>query len=585
MSRLFAGISVWTCALALGPVPGANAHAQEVVDTYEQERMAAVLQQLGLEPEPEPEGKIISYIRVVRDDVFIQNEPWPTWWNVFHTLTREQVVERELLFEKGDRYGESAVQETMRNLRDLGIFSLVSIVAVKTDRPDRVGVVVHTRDLWSLRLEQNFQFTGSHFDHIFLQFTERNLLGRNKQVGTRFQLLPLTFSLGEIYSDYRVFGQELGLYQSLDLIFNRDSGEMEGSAGSLSIGRPFYDLGQRWSFIISGAYQDAISRRTRNGRVVHVDLEETTECEAVPVVYDDRSLSLRASASYRRGRFHKQTFTAGAGFRDRSVEDNEETGLVPELRGAFRREVLPRVRREAFPYLSYQLYLPRYAVFENLASFGQSETVRTGPAAEMVFELPLRAFGSSTDSFVVGGGLGYVLAGSGALFDVGITPSARLEQGRAVDQLLVAKLRGATPPWLLGRLVLRAEWQGRRNDTSRAAVSLGGDNGLRGYVSQAHQLEGASLLKANLEYRTLPLQWRSVHLGAVLFYDAGAVYTDVKRLGGHAAGLGLRLFFPQFSRGAYRFDLGIPLDEPGFQVLVSFGSGQAVALTTDELGY
>ena len=245
--------------------------------------------------------------------------------------------------------------------------------------------------------------------------------------------------------------------------------------------------------------------------------------------------------------------------------------------------MLPRVRRELFPYLQYQLYLPRYAVLENLATFGQSESVRTGPAASALFELPLRAYGSSSDSFAVAGGLGYTWAHRNALLQVAVAPSARLEEGRVVDQLLLAEVRGATPPWLLGRLVLRAVWQGRRGDTSQQAVSLGGDSGLRGYPSQAFQLVGASLLRGNLEYRTLPLLWRSVQMGALLFYDAGAVYVDVKEIDvHHAVGFGLRLLFPQFNRYPYRLDLGFPLDRAGFRLQLTIGSGQAVPLTAVE---
>jgi hypothetical protein len=243
------------------------------------------------------------------------------------------------------------------------------------------------------------------------------------------------------------------------------------------------------------------------------------------------------------------------------------------------------VRREVYPLVGYSLFLPRYRVFQHLATFGQSETVRVGPALSMTFEFPLRALGSSSDSFVVGAGAGFVWAEWDALVELSATPSARMEEGRVVDQVLTAELRGATPAILLGRLVLRATWQGRRNDTGNTLVSLGGDNALRGYRSQEFQEAGANLLRANLEYRTLPLQWRSLHLGGVLFYDAGDVYESKKPLElHHAVGCGLRTLFPQFNRNVFRFDVGIPLDRACCDVLVTFGSGQAVALTAAEVG-
>jgi hypothetical protein len=37
--------------------------------------------------------------------------------------------------------------------------------------------------------------------------------------------------------------------------------------------------------------------------------------------------------------------------------------------------------------------------------------------------------------------------------------------------------------------------------------------------------------------------------------------------------------FPQFNQTPFRLDLGVPLDEEGFSVLLSYGSEQAIPLT------
>ena len=75
-------------------------------------------------------------------------------------LTDPEVIERELLLAEGDVYDEARAEESMRNLRALGIFALVRIVAVTTPDPKRSGLLVYTRDLWSLRLETGFAGTG-----------------------------------------------------------------------------------------------------------------------------------------------------------------------------------------------------------------------------------------------------------------------------------------------------------------------------------------------------------------------------------------------------------------------------------------
>jgi hypothetical protein len=586
MIRYFFIITV--CIGCMNGVLSVFALAQERSSIYEHERMNKALRENGFEIHPEPEGRIIAFIHVARHDVFVDEEPWPTWFNIFHWLTNETVITRELLFRKGDPYSERVVQETMRNLRGLGIFSLVSIVAVKIPNSEQVGVVVHTRDLWSLRLEHNIQTTDWRFDYFYLQLTERNLFGHQKSASVRFSLFPFTYRVGQVYVDRRFLGEAFRAYESLDLIINRDSGEVEGSVGNIQLGRPFYDLKQRWAFDIIGNYYVKIERDELNGKVKTYKPDETFEYvdeTNLPLrVYDDKRVSIRATGQYRHGTAYKQTLITGVGFRNRAVAPNSETNLAPELEAAFARDVMPKTRRDLFPFIGYGLYLPKYVVFEDLATFGQSESVRIGPTVSAVMEFPLRTFGSSTDSYVPYGELGYVWSKWDALFEIALSASARLEDGRVVDQLLETLTRGATPSLLLGRLIMSLKWEARRADTSNTTVSLGGDNGLRGYKSKEIQSdESDDFILGNIEYRTLPLKWKSVHLGMVLFYDIGSVYYRLDRLKfNHASGIGLRLLFPQFHSYLFRLDFGVPLDRSCCEVIVSFGGSQAVTLHADE---
>lgn len=561
-------------------------------ELYEREHIERALQERGYTVHSNPGGKRIAEVDVVQDDVFVERdlvlpivlpELAPTWPNVFHWLTEEDVIRRELRFAEGERYDSARVEESMRNLRGLGVFSLVRIVAVGTADPDAVRVVVYTRDLWSLRAETAFAGTGSAFSGS-LTLIERNLFGERKQVALTGSIGPKTFSVGEGYSDYRLFGEELSLSESFSLIFNRDSGKSEGSGGSIGLGRPFYNLDQPWAWSIGASYSVFVARSLLGGEVIGFVPSPTsappTPCAlsepgCLAGVWDDRSAGVDASATYRRGVRYKQAFTLGWGFSDRSVRPNDETALAPGDEPAFREQILPRARRQVYPYLQYGLGLPQYEVFENLGTFGQSENVNTGPALSAGFGFPLRGFGSSTDSVSFGGGLGYTLADGHALAGASVAAGARLEEGRVVDQRIGGGVSGATPTWLVGRLVARASWTGRRNDTSNAQIVLGGDNGLRGYASGRFRVIGGSAMLGNIEARTLPLDILSVHLGAVLFYDVGSVYAklDEARFH-HGAGAGLRVLFPQVNRDVFRFDVGVPLDQDGFSVLFSYGSEQ-----------
>jgi len=559
------------------------ARAHKDGDTYEASRIAAALTEAGLEVDDAPAGKRIAFVRLVSHDVFVPEEPWPEWPNALHTLTRPSAVEREYLFAVGETFNGERIDETERNLRSMGIFALARVIPVKSSEPNTVGLMVHTRDLWSLRTEWDLQITGAVLDRLALQGAERNVAGYGKIMVARFQLVPITFSLGQVFQDRRLFLGEHRLDQSFDAFFNRESGAVEGTQGRLVISKPFYNLAQTLSYAVDAQYITKIARVLRTGAVATYDIPETAAIETIPRLWDDRSGSVIANIGYRTGEEYKALFTVGAGYRDRSVEPQEQTGLLSDQFDYFRRDVLPRVRREAFPSLSIEVFEAKFATYQDLATFGQSENVRVGPSAAATATAPLRLFGSSTNSVTLALGAGYVLPMSGGLLEMSGSASGRHESGVLINQLLTLQARGATPFIFAGRLVFRTRWEGRRRDTENTPVSLGGDNGLRGYPSQALIGFGASRILSSFEYRTRPMIWRSAQVGLVAFYDAGSVYESLRTARvRYAVGTGVRVLFPQFDRFAFRLDVGMPLGEPGFQLLTTFGSAQAVPVTAIE---
>ncbi|MEM9187974.1 MAG: BamA/TamA family outer membrane protein [Myxococcota bacterium] len=556
--------------------------------TYERTRTTAVMEREGLTPiEPaDAEGRTIAFIRVVREDVFIEEDGglfgWLTWANIFHTLTRESVVDRELLLQEGRAYSIDRAEETRRNLYSLAIFSYVRVVPVEAPN-DEVGVLVYTRDLWSLRLESNFQVTGSTLDNLSLQLSERNVLGLQKRGTVRFFLVPDTFSVGQTYVDRRVANGPVRLSEAIDFIFNRESGDLEGFFGFLSVRSPFYDLAQRWGFAVEGSVLTEIERQFRGGELLTYDIPDTPEEEALPQEWRQREYEASAFLLHRHGERFKQTFGVGFAYDEIDTELLEVEGRTQAQAEAFARDVLPQERRDIGPVLSYDLFLPTFNDYENLAAYGITESVRTGPSVSLQVGFPVSGLGSSTDSVTFEADYGYILGFGDFLLEGSLFGAARLENGNVVNKRLRAELRGATPVVGFARMAFRFRWEGRDNDTNRTLVSLGGDNGLRGFVSQAFFERGGNLLAGNVEIRTLPLEIWSVQLGVVLFYDVGTVYADASDIElHHAVGLGVRAMFPQFNRLPFRFDLGAPVSEGDFSVSPSFGATQAVPLTEFE---
>ncbi len=565
-------------------------------DSYEAERTRKVMGELGLAPDPAPEGKRIGRIRIVRNDVFVDDEFWPVFLNVFHVKTQDDVVRRELLFHPGEPYAQARIDESARKLRDQFIFAFVRIVPVApleltADQPaDTVDVLVFTRDLWSLRIEQAFSVTDGFLDRLLLTLIERNLLGRNVQAALTFDLQPRTWSLGDRFVDRRVFSSRWQLSQSFDLVFSRDSGKLEGTRGGATVGIPLWDLRPRWGFELSAAWDDTVGRQLAGRDFLTWDAPETPEDDAIARTWDQSIVKVSLGGLRQLGGDHL-IHRLGFGYTiyTSRFTPHRDTGLTradPRY-DTFRHEVLPPSREQLYPFLRWVTFTPHYVTFHDLAAFGLSEDVRVGPSLDLYFAAPLEAFGSDVDALAWQASLGFVLAplvdGDRALLDLRLSLEGRLQGGEVIDQGYRARLRTASPRFLLGRVVFAADLESRVADSFATLVTLGGDNGLRGYPSQAFYAFGGDRLRVNLELRSPPLVLGSVHIGGVLFYDVGGVGEGPARLDlHHATGLGLRMLLPQFNRFAFRFDLGFPLDSDHVTMLLTIGSTQAVPLTTLE---
>lgn len=549
--------------------------------TYEDERLAAVLAERGLAAATPTAADRIEFVDVVVHDVFTEHDPFPDFLNVLHVTTFEDVVRRELLFDVGDAY-DARLEDSARALRAMFVFSLVRVVPAR--RGDgAVGVLVFCRDLWSLRFEQGFQITGLEIDRLSLALTERNVLGRAKVASVRFGMSPTTWSLGEQYVDRRLFGSDLALLESFDVLFSRATSTPEGFTGELFLGAPLWTYEPPWGYGASVAADVRVVRQLEGRDVLVYDAPETVARDDARRVWDQRAFSAELFVRRQFRSFLVHRPEVGLAASDLYVAPNAETRLRPDAADAFARDVLPKARRQVFPYLTWHSFAPTHARYDDLDTFGQTESVRLGPAVSTTIGGGTRALFSSTDFVVLSGAAGVAFAPWRGLVDAGLDAGARLEDGAVVNRFATLRFRAATPPFLWGRVLGRADATLRRGDTSNQLVSLGGDAGLRGYPARAFTATSASTAQATLEWRSLPLEWSSVHVGFALFYDAGLLVPTLEEqdamsraAGLHSVGVGVRVLFPQFNRTVYRIDFGVPLDDQGPRVLFSLGDTQAV---------
>ncbi|MEX1050231.1 MAG: hypothetical protein WD934_11590 [Gemmatimonadales bacterium] len=133
------------------------------------------------------QAPVVDSIAIITEDIFADNEAGNILFslaNALHIKTRTIVVRRELLFQTGAPYDSTAVAETARNLRRLGIFRLVSIDSVRVD--GRLVVRVQTADGWSTSLDIGAGSTGDQFTWNVGLF-ENNLLGTATRGGGSYR--------------------------------------------------------------------------------------------------------------------------------------------------------------------------------------------------------------------------------------------------------------------------------------------------------------------------------------------------------------------------------------------------------------
>ena len=193
LSSAFCCLSATRDARAQSPPAAVGA---QVYSPYEKQTIEESLGKLSLKAEPSPEGKTIERIDIVPLEVIEQRDPLPNWLNIFHATTRPSVVRREMLLREGDRYNQALIDETIRNLRQLPQLSVVLVVATTGSAPGRIGVVVITKDVWSLRASWDVVVTSGGLEELELHPEERNLLGTHQTVSATFLLQPSAYTLG-----------------------------------------------------------------------------------------------------------------------------------------------------------------------------------------------------------------------------------------------------------------------------------------------------------------------------------------------------------------------------------------------------
>ena len=530
--------------------------------------MAAELARRGYRIDPAPQGKVITEIECVRYEVFDERDPIPDLFNVFHTTSRDRTIRRELLFAEGESWNQERIDESARNLKALHQLSLVLIVPVREPDEGRVRVLVITKDVWSLRLNSDFEISGSRLNSLLLSPTEENLFGTHAKVAASFSLQRGSYSVGGSLSHERLFGSRLSALVSYGLVFNRDDGEREGFYGSFSYGLPLYSVEQKWGFSTALVVRQYPGREyARSGGLALYDAEVTAEDDRIPYRYDYQRYVAENRVTRSFGRRYKFNLSFG-------VEANRQVYRLPagaladpRALAEFVERELPRSETRLSPFAELDSYENRFLKTHELETLGLTEDVRLGHRVIVRAYPASRRVASSRDLFGVFSGVSYTQALGNGVARALIVSAIEASNPEESEGRVGLSLHVATPRLGIGRFVADGTLQNRYRNYLNKKYEIGGGDRLRGYPTDDPTLRGDDALVANVEFRSPGVNILSVECGVVAFYDVGGTADRFRGIElRQAAGAGLRFMMPEFDRMVLRGDWGFPLS-PGYSTL------------------
>jgi hypothetical protein len=552
--------SVVVASLAGPAAARADEEHPPTYSRYERESIDAALAAKHATLDPHPQGKKIERIETITLDVIEKRDPAPDFLNWFHITTKQPVIEREVLQIPGDRYDTMLVEETCRNLRSKPQLSLVLCIATRGSRPDRVRILVITKDIWSIRLNWNFAYADGKLQQLIIQPTEINIAGTHQTIAApNFDLENDTISLGASYANPRLYGSWISTSVNGGVILNRASGHPEGSFGGISYGQPLYSTRVKWAWGGSIAWRYEITRRYVGGTLALYQDPQAPASAPIPWVYTSDLLSGNYSVTRSFGVRVKQNFELGmsASHNVFRVPDDPAAPLDPTVRASFVTNEVPVSDTRIGPYLTYHIYENRYMSVLNFNALGLQEDVSLGFEGYLRFQPILKALNSSRD-FVAGfAGAQYTWPLKDGLARGYAQAAVDLAAGLP-DETITSGFRIETPTTPAGRLVVDSVLLARPHDYLNSHTSLGGSDRLRGYPS--NEFIGRSAFAANFEFRSRPLEILTLQTAACAFFDVGDAFDAwsqivVKR----AIGAGLRMSLPQLNRSVFRVDWGFPL--------------------------
>ncbi|MEM9554766.1 MAG: hypothetical protein AAGC60_10940 [Acidobacteriota bacterium] len=503
----------------------------------------------------EAAGARVGSVELVLHDIFDLSNPLEDRWlfrlaNRLHRSTRPEVIGRLLLFDEGEPFDASRLEESERLLRACAFLYDASVEPVRYDTAaNTVDVRVATRDVWTSSGGISVSRSGGE-NALRFEVEDTNLFGTGRELK-----LGVTDDVDRTSTFFRFRDSNLlGHRVAFETRYEDNS---DGEHWSVDLERPFFSLDARWSAGLEALEETRVDSRYRLGEIGDRFRHRMEGYD----LWAGRSRGVRDGRVWR--------WLVGASFRAHEFSPILDDPLSADA------STLPADRTLVYPWVGFSTLPDDFRESRDLDQIARVEDLHLGWSFDGRLGWSSEALGADREAAIIEAGarLGRRF-GDPTLLTWSTRLGGRWSDEGAENMLLSSRLRLYRR--VFGRHLLYIGLSGDVAEELDAEnqLLLGGDSGLRGYPLRYQS--GTRRLLLTLEQR-LFTRWypfRLAHVGAAVFVDIGRTWNDDETTplgpGGvgdadrgwlRDVGLGLRFASSRSGVGSVlHLDVAFPLD-------------------------
>jgi hypothetical protein len=449
--------------------------------------------------ELEAAGAVIGQVLLDNQNIFNPDEPKDDnklfrAANDLHIKTRPEVIRKQLLFKPGERYNRRLIDESERILRAEGYFYDAWIREVRY-HDNQVDLRVTTRDVWTLNPGFNFSRSGGT-NAIGVQIQDTNFLGSGASLKVFHTSSVDRTSTGLQAMDEHAFGSWISAAVTL-------ANNSDGHLREVSVQQPFYALNTRWAAGVYGIDDRQTDSLWDRGQIIDK--------------FQDLHQGAQIYGGYSSGVQNGWVRRWSTGFTYDEHVFAPVTWAGPS--------VVPQDRRFVYPFVQFDLIQDDYRRMWNHDQIARTEDFYLGTSFSVRAGMAAASFGSSSSALLFQSYASTGFGGEGrATVLLFWDFSGRVTEGAVYNGIMDASVRyynEQSKNWLF--FTALSGTKGWRLDLDNQ-ITLGGDNGLRGYPLRYQGGTQRALFTVEQRYFTDWYILRLFRVGGAVFFDAGRTW-------------------------------------------------------------